>query len=63
MKHGYVVRKVGFDGRRRGVMKPSKVVLHNLILFFVRFFKVNMYIYRVTPNICFKIIFIHKYVG
>ena len=30
MKHGYFVPKVGFDAMRRGVMKPSKVILHRI---------------------------------
>ena len=32
IKHGYVVRKVGFDATRRGVMKQSKAVFRNIII-------------------------------
>ena len=32
MKHGNVVSAVGLDARRRGVMKPSKVVFHKLFI-------------------------------
>ena len=29
MKHGYVVGRIGEDGTRKGLIKLSKVVLHN----------------------------------
>ena len=31
MKHGYVVGRIGEDGTRKGLIKLSKVVFHNII--------------------------------
>ena len=32
MKHGYVVGRVGADATRKGLMKLSKVVFHNIFI-------------------------------